>query len=63
MKAIPFFTKFFGIKYPLSKLDLIGLNDVEIGKKEIIQLIILYLLVFFIFRGIFFNMIIHFEET
>ncbi|CAF0941248.1 unnamed protein product [Brachionus calyciflorus] len=31
VKAVPFFTKFFGIEYPLPKLDLIGLNDVEIG--------------------------------
>ncbi|RNA29937.1 puromycin-sensitive aminopeptidase [Brachionus plicatilis] len=30
VKAVPFFTKFFGIQYPLPKLDLVALNDVEI---------------------------------
>lgn len=32
LKALKFFTDYFGIKYPLPKLDLIALNDIEFGK-------------------------------
>jgi puromycin-sensitive aminopeptidase len=31
LKALKFFTNYFGIKYPLPKLDLIALNDIEFG--------------------------------
>ena len=30
IKALKFYTKYFGLKYPLPKLDLIALGDVEI---------------------------------
>ena len=34
IKTLMFFTKYFGLEYPLPKLDLIALQDVEIGKNE-----------------------------
>ena len=30
-KALAFYTEYFGLAYPLPKLDLIALGDVEIG--------------------------------
>ena len=35
LKALSFYTEFFDLEYPLPKLDLIALEDVEIGISRI----------------------------
>lgn len=42
IKALPFYTKYFDLEYPLPKLDLIGLEDVEIGILIILDVLFIF---------------------